>query len=128
TPFALSAGIMPQVSCAAPGRATVVAGRPRDSAWPAGRRRLAQDLFHGLAPGQFVDQLVQVTDLLHQRLLDVLHPNSADQPLDQAGMRIQRGRLVEEGLEVVAGFDLLLKSLGGVSRQPAYDLIDLVPG
>ena len=36
-----------------------------------------QDLVHRLALGQFVDQLVQVANLLHQRILDVFDPHPA---------------------------------------------------
>ena len=39
---------------------------------------LPQDLVHGSSLGQFIHQLVQVTDLLHKLILDLLHPITAD--------------------------------------------------
>ena len=45
---------------------------------PDRRRCCGQELFHRLALGQFVHQLVQITDVLHERVLDLLHPDAAD--------------------------------------------------
>ena len=48
--------------------------RPRLGLDPRSERS-AEDLLHRLALGQFVDQLVQVADLLHERILDRLDPD-----------------------------------------------------
>ena len=45
---------------------------------------LAQDLLHRLALRQLVDELVQVANLLHGRLFDVLHSNATDHTLIDA--------------------------------------------
>ena len=37
----------------------------------------ARDLFHRLALGQLVDELVQVADLLHERIFDILDAYAA---------------------------------------------------
>ena len=50
---------------------------------------LPQDLRHRLAPRQLVDQLVQVADLPHGWLFDVLHSDTADHTLDQSPRRVQ---------------------------------------
>src|SRR4029077_18272829 len=39
----------------------------------SGARLFAEDLFHRLALGEFVDEFVEVADLAHHRLLNLLH-------------------------------------------------------
>ena len=51
-----------------------------------GERRIAggsgaQDLVHRLALRQLVDELVQVADLLHERIVDILDACAANRPL-----------------------------------------------
>ena len=70
---------------------------------------LAQHLLHRLALGQLVDELVEVADLAHQRLLDVLDPLAADQALDFVTRGIEPGSLGEERLEVGRLSDLGLQ-------------------
>ena len=50
-----------------------------------------QDLLHRLALGEFVDQLVELADLLHQRVLDRLDAHAADDALDQRRVRVSAG-------------------------------------
>ena len=57
-----------------------------------------QDLLHLLPLGQLIDQLVEVPDLLRQRILDLLDAVPADHALDARGIGIQLCR-IEEGLE-----------------------------
>ena len=76
---------------------------------------LPSDLLQGFAIGQFIDQLVQVTDLLHQRVCDLLHPAAADHPRDLYAPGIHPGCLTEESFKVDAFVDLLLEGLFGVS-------------
>ena len=52
----------------------------------------AQNLLHGLALGQFVDQLVQVADLLHQRVLHLLYEDTAHDAFDQCRVRMDERR------------------------------------
>ena len=66
-----------------------------------------QDLRHGLAFGEFVDELVEAADLPHQRIIDLFDAHAADESIDQRGVRVERGRLRVEGLEIVARGDLL---------------------
>ena len=49
---------------------------------------LPQYLLHLLAPRQLVDELVQVADLTHQRILDLLDPDAADQAFDLGARRV----------------------------------------
>src|SRR5690606_17683574 len=66
-------------------------------------------------------------DLAHQRIFDFFNPHAADHASDERGVRVHRGRLREEGFDVVAAFDLLPQPGRVVTRQPADDLVDLVP-
>src|SRR5688572_28462626 len=89
-------------------------------------RLLPKDLLHGPALGQLIHELVQVTDVAHQRVLDLLDAHAADGARDLAGVWIEAGRLVEEGLEVALPFDLFRQRLPAVARQPADDLVHLL--
>src|SRR5262249_4041058 len=84
-------------------RTEAAAIRPR--AQVGAEESLAQDLFHGPALGQLVDQLVHVADLPHQRVLDLFDANAADDPGDLAGVGIERWGLAEERLEVLLLLD-----------------------
>src|SRR5690348_16089588 len=77
---------------------------------------LPQDLVHGLASGQFIHQLVQIADLLHELTFDILHPITADHPGDLEYVRVDAWRLGEESLEVDFVLDLLLERLFIVAR------------
>src|SRR3954471_22316547 len=57
-----------------------------------------QDLVHRLAPSELVDELVEVADLLHQRVLDVLDADPADHTVDRGCLRVEV-RVGEEVLE-----------------------------
>jgi hypothetical protein len=72
-------------------RRTTVGERPR-------RLRDPQDLLHRLAAGELVDQQVEVADLLHERILDLLYPHPADDPRDERDVRVE-SRIDEEVLE-----------------------------
>ena len=43
---------------------------------------LTKNLLHGLALGKLIDELVQLANLLHQRILDLLHADTADHAFD----------------------------------------------
>lgn len=86
---------------------------------------LPQDFLHLFALREFVDQLVEIADLAHQRLLDLFDPHAADNALDQFPRRIEFRRLGEEGLEVGLLFDMRIERSLRVARQPADDLVDL---
>src|SRR6476646_2203668 len=49
----------------------------------------AEDLLHRPALGELVHELVEVADLLHQRVLDLLDAHSADHACDQPSVRVQ---------------------------------------
>ena len=44
---------------------------------------LPQNFLHGLTFGQLVHQLVQVADILHQRIFDQFHLDTSDAALDK---------------------------------------------
>ena len=48
----------------------------------------SQNLLHLPALGQLIHQLIQVPDLLRQRIRDILHPIPADNACDKARMRV----------------------------------------
>src|SRR6516164_8276560 len=87
---------------------------------------LPQDLVHGLSPGQFIHQLVQVTDLLHELILDLLHPIAADHAGDLGHVRVDPWCPGEESLEVDLLVDLLLQRLFIVAREPVDDGMHLL--
>ena len=66
------------------------------------RRRLLlpQDLLHLLPLRQFVDELVEIADLAHQGLLDLLDADAADHALDQRAGGIE-GRSLREAAQIV---------------------------
>ena len=50
--------------------------------------RATQNFFHLLALCQLIHQLIQISDLLRQWILDFLHTIATDYPGDEVGMRI----------------------------------------
>src|SRR3954469_11086949 len=98
-----------------PGRSTVAA--------PGSRR--AEDLLHRLASGKLVDELVEVADLLHERVLDLLYADAADHAGDELTRRIQRWSLGEERLEVRALLQLRAELARAVAGRPVQDLVNL---
>ncbi|MCW5978682.1 MAG: hypothetical protein KIT09_11425 [Bryobacteraceae bacterium] len=54
-------------------------------------------------------QLVQITDLLHELILDLLHPVAADHASDPGDVRVDPRGLGEESLDVDLLVDLLLQ-------------------
>ena len=90
----------------------------------SGARLFAEDLFHRLALGEFVDEFVEVADLAHHRLLNLLHADAANDPGDQKARRVHLRRMREEILEA-----RLLRKLGfqrglavaGLSVTPVED-------
>ena len=76
--------------------------------------------------GEFVDQLVEPADLLHQRIVDRLDAHAADDAGDPLRVGMQRRRLGEEGREVRAAVELPLQAGGVVAGQPEDHAVDLV--
>src|ERR1700712_3956128 len=91
--------------------------------WSAARRGrhivAAQDRGHLLAAGHLVNELVHVPDLLHQRIVDLFDPHTADQPGDEGGVRVQARGRGEEALQVDAVCDGRLQSVLVVAWEPA---------
>lgn len=90
----------------------------------AGSQR-AEDLLHRLASGKLVNELVEVADLLHERVADLLYADAADHAGDELPRRIQRRSLGEEPLEVRALLQLRAELARAVPGQPAQDLVNL---
>jgi hypothetical protein len=78
---------------------------------------LSAKSFPVFPPRQLVDQLVEIADLPHHRLLDILHPHPADHPRDRAPRRVHPRRPGEEGLEIRARFQLGRQRVGAVGRS-----------
>ena len=92
------------------------AGPPRRQSWNAQRdpsrhsdshNSLTKNLLQRLPLGQFVDQLIKLTNHPHQWILDLFHPDAADHPLDQRTIRIHPRRSCEERLKVRLPLDFL---------------------
>lgn len=72
---------------------------------------LPQNLLHGLALGEFIDQFVQISQLLHEGLLEVFDPDAADNTCYQGARGVQSRRLSEEGLKTRSVFELSVQPL-----------------
>src|SRR3954468_1207813 len=90
-------------------------------------RLRSQDLVHGPALRQFIHQLVQVADVAHQRILDFLDSDAADDAGDLAGIWVQRRRSAEKGLAGLLSFNQPRERARTLTRQPADDFVPLVP-
>src|SRR4051794_26281805 len=81
----------PSSSAAATRRSTMACARLiRSSCLP-------QDARHLLAARELVHELVEVPDLLHERILDLLHPHPADHPGDELDVGVEPGIREEIG-------------------------------
>lgn len=86
----------------------------------------SQDLFHRLPLREFVDELIEVADVLHEGVLDFLHADAADGALDLGAVWVEAGGLGEEGLERGLGIELVPQGGGGVAGQPVDDPVNLL--
>src|SRR5690606_4320716 len=93
---------------------------PEAAAWSSA----TEYLLHRLALRELVDQLVEIADLLHQRVLDLLDADPADDTLDQAAVRVDPGS-GEELLERRAGGKAPRQLSLVVPGQPADHLVQL---
>jgi len=89
---------------------------------------LAQDLRHRFSLGEFIDELVQVADLSHERLGDDFDANPTDHARDFGPRGVGRGSLSEEGLEVRSLGQMCVELTLTIAGQPEDDLIDLSLG
>src|SRR5688572_29400854 len=77
-----------QESCTCPHGGTSGGDAPSDGDASGCARLLAQDARHLLSPSELIHQLVEVAELSHQRIGQVLQAYSADNPGDEARLRI----------------------------------------
>lgn len=88
--------------------------RPSDQSLRASAEGLAdrpsgpQDLDHRLAPCEFVDKLVQVADLLHQRIIEVLECRLRGQ-VTASNCLIEAGQPLDHSSAFVRTFLLTLE-------------------
>jgi hypothetical protein len=92
------------------------------------RDLLPEDLDQGLALGQFIDELVQLPNSLHQRVLNFFDSYAANYALDEAGVWMDGRSCGKEGLEVCLQLDLAPQTSFVVASEPADDLVDLLLG
>jgi hypothetical protein len=78
-------------------------------------RLVTKDALHLLSLGQLVHELVEVTDLLHQWVIDLFDAHAADDASDQLDVRVQLGSFGEERLEIDLRVDRVLELLAGVA-------------
>jgi hypothetical protein len=55
---------------------------------------------------EFIDQLVQLANPLHERVIDVFHANTAYHALDEGTVLMNGWSLSEESSEIVSLFNL----------------------
>src|SRR3546814_18733556 len=87
-----------------------------------------QYLRHRLPLGEFVDQLVEIAQLAHQRLFDSLDTDAANHPRAQRPRRVELRRRGKDVLESRALRQLRLKRRLTIARQPEENRVDLGPG
>jgi hypothetical protein len=99
---------------------------PWDSAAAASRAPAPllrpKNLLHLPAPGELIDELVEVPHLLREGGLDVFDPVAADDALDQVCVGVE-GRLGEELLEGRSRVDVLLDLFVREPGEPTDDLV-----
>jgi hypothetical protein len=83
-----------------------------------------QYLLHLLPSRQLVDQFVEVADLAHDRVFDLLDADAADQALDQRPVGVGARGLCDEALDVGLVCQDGGEVVRAVARQPEDDLVD----
>jgi hypothetical protein len=73
---------------------------------------------------KLVDQLIQVANLPHCGLFDVLHPDTTNHSFDQSPRRIQVRRFCEVGFNVCSFLELDFELFLVIARQPTNDFVD----
>ena len=68
---------------------------------------LPQNFLHRLSLCELINQLIQVANLLHQRIFDVFYPNAAHYTLDKRTIRMKCWSLSEERFNIAFVLDLL---------------------
>lgn len=87
---------------------------------------LAQDFVHSPALRQLVDQLVELPDLLHERVFDIFYANTADTALDEGTVRVHSGRLSEKCPVVDAPLKLDFEGILTVAGEPSRHGVHLL--
>src|SRR5687768_9126999 len=76
-----------------------------------GKRRLSpQNLLHCLSFCKLIDQLVQVSYFLHQRILYFFHADTTYHAFDKRTIGVDGGCLRKKSFKIVLSFNLLLQS------------------
>src|SRR5690606_30746610 len=96
------------------------------SSRPNWEHSASKDTRHLLALRELVDEFVEVSDLLHQRVRHLFDTYAAHHPFDEAYIRVQAGRLGKKSFEISLGIYDPLQLLTIVARQPRDDLIDFL--
>src|SRR5262249_52869217 len=65
-----------------------------------------QNFVQRLSFCEFIDQLVQLANLLHERVIDVFHANPAYHALDEGTVRVNGWSFGEESSEIDSLFNL----------------------
>lgn len=76
---------------------------------PEEKQLLAQNLLHRFPFREFIDQLVQVAYVLHQRIFDFFHANPAHHTFDKRAIWMHGWRLRKEGRKIIFLFNLLMQ-------------------
>jgi hypothetical protein len=89
---------------------------------------IPQNLVHGLSLGQLIHELVEVANVSHEVILDVLHANAADEARDLGDVRVDPWGAREESFEIYLFVDLILQRLFIVAGEPVDDVMQFLPG
>ncbi len=83
-----------------------------------------QHLLHRFPFCKLIHELIEIADLLHEPIFHILYLVPTDTPCDESTIRIERGCLAEERLEVSLSIEDSLESLCIIPCEPHDDLID----
>ena len=84
-----------------------------------------QDLLHRAPLSQLIDQLVHVTDVAHERILNLMDTHATDGAGDELTVRVERRCLSEELLKRAPVLLSLHQADSVVASQPGQDLGEL---
>lgn len=88
---------------------------------------LSENFFHGLTLGEFIDQFVEISDFLHEGIVNIFHSNTAHNSGDQGCTGIEGGRIKEVGERCFLG-EVALELSGRKTGKPTDHVIQFGGG
>lgn len=81
--------------------------------------------FHCFSFCEFIDELIEISDITHELIFDFGYFVSTDTPSDEYSIWIENWGFSEKCLEINIFFEYFFESVCIISCEPEYDLIDL---